>query len=330
MNIPGFVDLQVNGYLNVSFSNLSLSPGEFRRVARALLAHGTAAFLPTVVTSPVEVYRRNLPLIAAAMKEEEFRGRILGIHLEGPFISPEPGAVGAHNPEWVQAPSEALFDDMMVWSEGSVKFLTIAAEAPGAESLARRAAKRGVTVSVGHSLWTEDSLGRMAAAGATVITHLGNGLPNLLPRHPNPIWTGIADDRFTAMIITDGHHLPAAVVKTILRAKGVARTVVTSDASSLAGMPPGRYHGRENLVVLEPNGRLHHPEKGCLAGSSFTLLRCMNYLASLGILGEADLVRVGFENPLRLIGLASKDVPAGGGVTFDGKSFRVAAGAERS
>ncbi|HOU14774.1 MAG TPA: N-acetylglucosamine-6-phosphate deacetylase [Anaerolineae bacterium] len=302
MRLPtGFVDLQVNGFLGVDFSSPALTEEDFVLACRALLAQGTAAFLPTVITSTLDTYARNLPMMAEVMAREEFQGRLLGFHLEGPFISRVPGAVGAHNPAYVRDPDVALLEQLLNWAGGRVRLLTLAAELPGAEDLARCAVERGVAVSIGHSLFTTADLDRMADAGATALTHLGNGLPNMLPRHDNPLWVGLAHDAYTAMLIADGHHLPASVIKGAARAKGADKLIVVSDASPVAGLPPGRYRFLDNDAILEPSGRFHNPEKQCLVGSSATMAQCMAHLASLGELTEAELVRVGRINPLGLI-----------------------------
>jgi N-acetylglucosamine-6-phosphate deacetylase len=172
-------------------------------------------------------------------------------------------------------------------------------------------------------LATDEDLARLVCAGARALTHLGNGVPAILPRHPNPIWAGLANDDLWATVISDGHHLTASVLKVILRAKGVSRVAVVSDQSSVAGLPPGRYHVMGTGVVLEPSGLLHIPEKGCLAGSASTMLQCMNHLASLGLLGLEELQAVGFYNPLRLIGMAPDAVHAGTVLAWDeaGRQF---------
>ena len=315
--IPGFVDLQVNGFEGVDFSRAGLTEAEAYIAFRSLLGMGTAAFLATVITSPLEVYERNLPLIARALARPEFRGRVLGIHIEGPFISAEPGAVGAHDARFVRPPDAALLARLIELGQGTVRLLTVAPEIPGADRLIRDAVGKGVAVSIGHTLASELDLAKAAAAGATALTHLGNGLPNQVHRHINPVWAGLANDALTAMIITDGHHLPPALIKTIIRAKGVDRIVVVSDASPAAGLPPGRYQLLGNDAVLEPSGRLHNPAKQCLVGSSATMVQCMTHLVSLGIVSLDELLQVGFFNPLRLIGAPPASVPAGPGMCFD-------------
>jgi len=317
MNIPGFVDLQVNGNLGCDFNGLDLTAEGLAEGCRRLLAAGTAAFLPTLGTSPAEVYERNLPIIAAAVESDEFRGRLLGIHLEGPFLARDPGPVGAHNPDWIRDGDLDFLKRQLELAGGHVRLLTLAPEAGGAEDLARYAVSQGITVSVGHTMADRDDLARMVDAGATAFTHLGNGLPNLIHRHHNPIWAALANDDLTVMLITDGHHLPPEAIKTMIRAKGVAKTVVVSDASHLAGMPPGRYDLVDNKVILEPSGRLHNPEKQCLVGSSAIMVQCMNHLASLGIVTSEDLLAVGFHNPLRLIGMGPADLRADGAMRYD-------------
>jgi N-acetylglucosamine-6-phosphate deacetylase len=310
--IPGFVDLQVNGYLGVDFSSPDLTIDSFSMACRALLHKGTAAFLPTLITSPVDVYARNLPLIASALALPEFRGRLLGIHLEGPFISPQQGAVGAHNPAWVQPPDLDLLLHLDAWADHSIRMVTLAAELEGAERLAAWAAGQGKLVSIGHTLGSPDDLERLSQAGAHSLTHLGNGLPKLLPKFANPLWAGLADDRYTAMLIGDGHHIPDGILRAMIRLKGLERTVIVSDAAPISGMPPGEYLTLGNPVILEESGRLYNPFTDGLVGSSATLLQCMNHLASLGFLSQKELLQVGFYNPLRLIGVQPEEIYASG------------------
>ena len=308
LTVPGFVDLQVNGYLGVDFSSPYLTEEDFIRVTRALLQTGCCGFLPTVVTASEETYQHVLPLIARVMKKKEFAGRILGIHAEGPFLSSKPGAVGAHNPEWVKEPAIGFFRQMQEWAEGSIRILTLAAEVPGAVELTRYAAENGVIVSLGHQLATAEDLANCAAAGACWITHLGNGMPNLVDRHLNPLLAGLAEDRLDAGIIADGHHLPPQLVKVMIRAKGVDHVTVVSDAAHLAGLPPGRYDNAVNKIVLEENGRLHNPEKQCLVGSSATITGCVNVLCAIPELSGEDIVKLTLDNPLKMLGLTRNDL----------------------
>ena len=317
LKIPGLVDLQVNGYNGVDFSGGDLTKDDFIGACRDMLEAGTTAFLPTVITSPEDIYEHNLPIIAQVLEMPEFQGRLLGIHIEGPFISAQAGTRGAHNAEWIRPPDIGLLDKLIDFSDGKVKLLTIAAEPDGAEELARHAVSKGIAVALGHQAAREEDLERLVRAGAVALTHLGNGVPAMLERHNNPIWAGLANDNLMATIITDGNHLPASILKTIIRTKGPARCVVISDATSLAGYEPGTYETLGHKVILEENGRLHDPETGYMCGSSATMLKCMNHLASLDLLTPDELIAMGFHNPLSLIGLTPNDVKPGQPIFFD-------------
>jgi len=317
MKVPGLVDLQVNGYQGVDFSSPELMEADFVRACRAILEAGTTAFLPTLITSPMEVYERNLPLIAAVLERQEFRSRMLGVHLEGPFISTEEGARGSHNPERIMKPDVEYLNKMVEWARQKVKIVTIAADVEGAEDLARWCTEQGIIVSLGHHMASESDLEKLVQTGARALTHLGNGVPANLPRHENPIWAGLSNDSLSAMVVTDGHHLPPSVLKTFLRAKGVSRCIVVSDASPLAGMPPGRYSILGNDVILQENGRIYNPDTGYLVGSSATMLQCMNYLASLKLLSSDELLTLGFFNPLKLLGVDPGSIQPAKDILFD-------------
>jgi len=296
-----YVDLQINGYMGVDFSDPALTEDQFLTTADHILKSGTSLFLPTIVTSSKEVYLRNLGIMYHAAESHGLLKNIPGTHLEGPFISPKPGAVGAHRPEFVREPDCAFFDEIMERSNNYVTILTVAPEVPGMDELIAHAVSRGVVVSCGHQLAGAADLERAAKAGAKLLTHLGNGCPNLIDRHNNMIWAGMACDDLTAMIIADGHHLPEALVKCIIRCKGVDRVVVTSDAAPIAGFPPGRYNCWNNDAILEPNGRFHNPVKGCLVGSSVCVRQCAEFLARIGY-SEEDIDKMTITNPLKAIG----------------------------
>ncbi len=317
MHVPGLIDLQVNGYSGVDFSSGQLEEADILGACRELLASGTTAFLPTMITNAHETYARNLPLLANVLKRDEFQGRLLGLHLEGPFISAEDGPRGAHTADFAREPDTDYLDSLLEMANGHVRLITIAAELPGAEELARHAVQEGIAVSLGHQMALDEDLDRLQKAGAKAITHLGNALPSLLPAKDNPIWAGLANDNLFATVITDSHHVPASVIKCFVRTKGASRFIVVSDAAPLAGMPPGRYRTLGNDVILEENGRIFNPHTGFLVASSYTMIQCMNYLASLGLLTPDELVAVGYYNPLKLIGIEADEVAVDSGLEFD-------------
>ena len=323
----GFVDLQVNGLMGLNFSEPGLTPDKARQAAEALRERGTGAFCPTVVTSPLEIYETNLPVLADAV-EEELPARCLGIHLEGPFISPADGARGAHRRECVRAPDPALYDKWQELARGRVVLVTLAPDVDGAIELIRHIVRDGrAAVGIGHSNAGARQIAAAVEAGARFSTHLGNGIPSQIDRHRNPLWPQLAEDGLQGFFITDGHHLPADYIKVALRAKGPGRFIVTSDSASVAGLPPGEYTTAGRRVVLEPSGRLGCFESEYLAGSSACMLDCMNHLAGLGLMGEAELVRVGRENALELVGSAAAGRAVGGPkVVFEDGTFSTVKG----
>ncbi len=297
--IPGYADLQVNGYVGVGFTSPELSADGFKRATDAILKAGAAFFLPTICTAPLDLYRRNIAIISSCIDSEGWQRQIPGVHLEGPFVSSVPGAIGSHRVEFVH-PLDADFIDSL---GPLVRMITIAAELPGAEEFIRHETARGVVVSLGHQMAGHDEIFRAAAAGAKALTHLGNAIPLKIDRHHNPVWAGLACDDLTAMMITDGFHLPPDVIKAFIRCKGADKLIVTSDVGGVAGQPPGYYHRIDgNDVILEPNGRLSCAGTGMLAGSASPIAKCMDHLASLGLLTEEELAKVGYHNAAKLIG----------------------------
>jgi len=323
LSLPGLIDLQVNGYKGVDFSGADLTEEDFARACRELLGAGTTAFLPTLITSSAEVYKHNLPLIAKALREKEFVGRVLGIHLEGPFISLQDGARGAHSAQWVRKPDVAYLQELIDLAEGTLRLITIAADEDGAQDVSRYASSHGIAVALGHHMANEQDLERLVKVGAKALTHLGNGVPALLHRHQNPVWASLANDDLSATIIADGHHLPPSLLKIILRTKGPGRCIVISDASPLAGVPPGEYWSMGAQVRLQEDGKLFNPATGYMAGSSATILACANHLVSLGLVGLSELGQMFFYNPLRLIGVSPKQVRVEQRILFDPREHRV-------
>ncbi len=303
MKRKGFIDLQVNGYLGVDFSSMELSLDGIRTVTEALVRAFTVGYCATIITSAPEVYRRNLPLLAKSMEEPGIKGRLLGVHLEGPYLSPEDGARGAHQADLMRFPSIEEFDRFQDWAAGNIKILTLAPERKGALELCRHISRNHNTrISLGHHLASSSRIAEAVDAGATLVTHLGNGCPSLLPRHDNVINHQLANDALSASLITDGHHLPEDFIRIAFRCKGADRILVISDQAPIAGLSPGGYRNLGQMVQLSATGRISTLNTPYLAGSGRTMSECMRHLRSLGILVEEELWQVGFENPLKLLG----------------------------
>lgn len=323
MKKSGFVDLQVNGFGGVNFSSISLSLADVRLVNQALVHRGTLAYCPTVVTSSMDVYEHTLPILAEAVHLPGTQNHILGIHLEGPFLSAEDGARGVHPHKHIQVPTRAVFDELYRLAGGQVSMLTLAPELPGSLEIIAHATNLGIAVSIGHTLADAQTIWAAIQAGARLSTHLGNGCPNLLHRHRNPIWPQLSAPGLTTMMISDGHHLPPEVLAVFLAAKGIDHLIITSDAAPVAGCPPGEYHLFGSRVLLETNGRLRNLDQDTLAGSSATMLECMNYFADLKLVNEEELWKIGRDNPLAVVGKSGLECSFHGNVLWNGQIFEV-------
>ena len=295
------VDLQVNGGWGVDFSSIDVTKEELRYCMLSWFDSGVAALLPTIVSSSDEVYQRNLPLLAAIADESTLRNRMLGIHLEGPFLSKDPRVLGAHRAVNLQPASTMRLDRMIELSQGRIRMLTVAAEIPAARELIRYACHRGIAVAIGHSYYTSEDLMRAAAVGATALTHVGNALPSLIDRHQNPIIAALLADQLTAMFIADGHHLSIDMLRLLFKTRTIDRLVAVSDASPVAGLPPGEYQVLSQKARLMPDGALRNFDENHLVGSSANLLTCLDYLVNQGICAPSACARMAGINPLALI-----------------------------
>jgi N-acetylglucosamine-6-phosphate deacetylase len=302
---PGFVDVQVNGYGGMEFASDALTVEQVASIAEAYAAFGVTRFSPTITTQSAEVFEHALRTIAAARRERpELARRIGGAHLEGPWISREDGARGAHPLEHCRAPSGDEFQRWFEAAEGRIELVTLAPELPGAIAMIEQLAGRGIVVAIGHTAADGATIRAAAEAGARLSTHLGNGAHRELRRHPNYLWDQLAEDRLQASLIVDGWHLPPEVVQTFVRAKTAGRCLLVSDLSGHAGRPAGRYPSMGGEVEVLPDGRLVIAgQRQLLAGASAPIGRGVaNVMRFAGLsLGEAIELATG--QPARLLGL---------------------------
>jgi len=288
----GGIDLQINGWIGISFSNPGLTEALARQACAAIRASGTAGFLATIVTNPPEIFDRNIALLAGLDEPG-----LLGLHLEGPFFLPTYGAIGVHPPQCCLPANVDMLKRWQDLARGRIRLITIGADVPGAAELTAAACRLGIVVSLGHHMATSAQITACADAGATALTHLGNGLPMQIHRHENPIWAGLAEDRLAVMVILDGHHIPPTMARIMARVAG-ERLILVSDAASIAGMPPGRYQWMEKDLVIEANGRLSDSKTGFFAGSSSSMGQCMDVAQQWGI---PDVQAASVARPLALL-----------------------------
>jgi N-acetylglucosamine-6-phosphate deacetylase len=277
-------DLQVNGFAGVDFQRADLSGVELRRAVEALRAHETERILLTLISDEIDALCRQFERIETLRRSDaRIAETVCGYHLEGPFLSPEPGYCGAHPPERQRAPDLAAFARLQSAAGGRIRLLTLAPEWPGSVDFIADVARQGVVVSLGHTNASEAQIDEAIRAGASLCTHLGNGVPQTLPRHDNIVQRLLARDELTACLIPDGVHLPPFVLQNLFRAKPPGKVVFTTDAMAAAGAPPGRYT-LGGIEVESRDGAVRQP--GCvhLAGSCLTPDRGANNAATwLGI-----------------------------------------------
>lgn len=297
---PGFIDLQVNGFAGADYCSPQTPLDSIARSLEAQFATGVTRLFATVITGPREAMLGALRNLARARRELP-RGRAIeAIHVEGPFISPQDGPRGAHPREHVRPPDLDEFRRWQEASEGLVRLVTVSPEWPEAPAFIEAVTSEGVVAAIGHLDATPAQIDAAVRAGARLCTHLGNGAHATLPRHPNYLWQQLADDRLAASFIVDGIHLDAAFLKVALRAKGVERSVLITDAVAPAGCEPGLYRLGEQEVELRPEGRVTLRGSDRLAGSALRMDRGIENLMRLAGLTLPEALTMAARNPARI------------------------------
>jgi len=313
---PGFVDIHIHGGAGLDLMRASLS--EFPRLGKFLATHGVTGYFATTVAAPLDVTCSALERLADAIEaaratpDDSAQGRPLGIHLEGPFLSHK--RRGVHPPEFLVAPTVAVFERLWQAARGHVRMLTIAPEVPEAIEVIAEAARRNVCVSIGHSDAEMPVAQDAVKAGARHATHTFNAMRPLDHREPGIIGEVLSNDQLSADIIVDGIHVDPAVVKVFLRAKGRERAVLITDAISATGMPDGRYQ-LGPIEVDVKDGKC--TSNGSLAGSVLTMDRAVRNITRFSEWTLRDAVQAATLNPARAVGLAAHHGILAKGVSAD-------------
>lgn len=266
IQFPGLVDIQVNGFGGVDFNSPDVTVDDVRRALPVIRATGVTRFLPTFITGPLERFAHCVRVVLDVGDPA-----IAGIHLEGPYISPTDGPRGAHPLAHTSAASIDDFRRRQDAASGRIVLCTLAPEVAGALELIEYLVESHVRVAIGHTEASPGVIREAVRAGATMSTHLGNGCAATLPRHPNLIWEQLAADDLLASLIVDGHHLPPAMVKSAIRAKTPARTILVSDAMAAAGCDTGSYRIGDVEVEVGADRRVSLRGTPYLAGSALTM-----------------------------------------------------------
>jgi N-acetylglucosamine-6-phosphate deacetylase len=280
---PRWFDFQVNGFGGIDFQAETVTRAEMEHAVAVMRQHGVAAIFATLITDTIDAHCRrleNFERLCAACPE--IAGVIAGYHIEGPWLSPEPGYRGAHPADPMHAPSIAEFDRMQAAANGRIRLITVAPEWPGSAECIAAMTRAGVHISLGHTNASEAQIDEAIRAGARFVTHLGNGTPLEMHRHDNVVQRLLARDELTACLIPDGVHLPAFVLKNFFRAKPRGKVLFTTDAMSGAGGGPGTYKIGRLQIEVGADGIARQPGGKGFAGSTLTpdegVRRCAAYL----------------------------------------------------
>jgi N-acetylglucosamine-6-phosphate deacetylase len=299
---PGFVDIQVNGFAGVDYNNPDIRNETISASIRKMFQTGVTKFFPTLITGPKERIIGALRRLTDAKREFQRNGlaegqAIAGFHIEGPNISAEDGPRGAHSLQYVRPPDIEEFREWQEAAEGEIKLVTLSPEYATAPAYISRLVQAGVVASIGHTGANADQIKAAVGAGATMSTHLGNGAHSVLPKTSNYIWEQLAENRLTASLSVDGIHLPEAFLRSVLRAKGLERSLLVTDAVMPAMCEPGTYSLGSIQVELLPDGRVVLFGGTRLAGSGLTMERAIETCVRLGAVTLGDAIRMATINP---------------------------------
>lgn len=300
---PGLFDLQINGHKGVWFCDPKLTTEQVLTVLKAHFSFGITRLCPTLITASFEALAAGIKAIRQACEMAPWAEKMVpGIHLEGPHISPEDGPRGAHPLSQVRPADWTEFCKLQDISGHRIRLVTLAPETGNAVEFIRQAVASGVTVSIGHTGATPEQVTAAIDAGATLSTHLGNGSHGMIRRHPNYIWEQLGDDRLFACIISDGHHLPGSVIRSVVRTKSTLHTIITCDSAGLAGCPPGRYQIESGEVEILPEGKIvvaANPQY--LAGSAQLTNACVAHAIRVTGLSLHDAWNMASRNTARAL-----------------------------
>ena len=299
---PGFVDLQINGFAGVDFSNPDVRPDDFEAVLQAMWASGATTICPTLISNTPAALREAFRKLESAREASpRLAASVPGYHLEGPYLSSGPSA-GAHKKEFMKVPDWEEFSGINAAAGQRIRLLTIAPEWPGADAFTRTAVAHGIRIALSHTDGGPADVHRLAAAGASMNTHLGNGCPQLLDRHKAPFWAQLEDDRLAAGLICDGFHLTREMVRIISRVKGLSRCMLVTDAVFVAGLKPGPYELVGKPIELLESGQVVTADRRSMAGSTLNMADAVSNFQSMTGCSLTESLEAASTVPARYLG----------------------------
>lgn len=305
---PALVDIQVNGFAGYDLNVSTVTSSDVIEMVRELWCVGTGFLCPTIVTGSFEDISNSMKAIVDACHDDsEVDHSILGIHLEGPYISPQDGPRGAHPLHHVRKPDWDEFRRLQDVAEGMIRIVTLAPETMGVFPFIEKLVAENVIVAIGHTDASPEHIRDAISVGARLSTHLGNGAHAQIQRHPNYIWEQLGADELWASLIVDGYHLPPSVVKSMIRAKTLERCILISDATALARMPSGQYEFAGQAVELTAHRKIHLLGTEYLAGSAIELVIGVENSVQFAGISLSEAMTLATVRPLKLLGLDRND-----------------------
>ena len=310
----GLVDLQVNGFAGVDFNNCGISAEQLDCALAEIALSGVTTFLPTLITSSKDRMIETLRELDALVSSSRL-GQLMvaGYHIEGPFLSPKDGYAGAHDAKYMISANIEFVAALQAATSRPIRLMTVAPEVSGVIELIATLTARGIRVAIGHSAANLLQIQAAVDAGATLSTHLGNGLPHMLHKTDNQIFWQLAQDKLTAMLIADGIHVPRPALQSMVRAKGLDRVILTTDAVAAAGRASvaGFYTLGETEIELSPDGAVSIPGSSYLAGSAVTMDKILRNMINWYGYTIPQVLTVIQTNPDRMLGRDTKNQSTG-------------------
>jgi N-acetylglucosamine-6-phosphate deacetylase len=309
--VPGFVDVQVNGFAGVDYNDPDSSHEAIAQSIRTMFTTGMTRFYPTVITGSEERITAAVRNLCRAKEEFERSGMpeahaMEAFHIEGPHISPETGPRGAHPIEHIRPPDIDEFKRWQEAADGHIRLVTVSPEWDQTPGYIRDLVRSGVVASIGHTKATASQIQAAVDAGATMSTHLGNAAHPSLPKTQNYIWEQLAEDRLTASFILDGIHIPGSFFRAAVRAKGIERSVLVTDAVMPAMCAPGPYKLGQVDVELHANGSVTLVGSDRLAGSALRMDHAIGNSVRLGGVSLREALAMATANPARVARISGR------------------------
>ena len=303
--VPGFIDLQVNGFGGVDYNDPESKAEAIAGSIRTIFSTGVTRFFATVITGSQERILGSVRNLALA-KEEFLRNglpegyALEAFHIEGPNISPETGPRGAHPLEHIRPPDLEEFKRWQEAANGNIRLVTVSPEWPEMPRYIETLVKSGVVVSVGHTKATHEQIRTAVDAGASMSTHLGNAAHPILPKTQNYIWDQLAEDKLAACFVVDGIHIPQPFFRSALQAKGIERAILVTDAVMPAMCKPGSYRLGQVDVILRENGSVVLKDGERLAGSALRMDQAVERAVRWTGASLANVLAMTTTNPARI------------------------------